>query len=699
MLKPAIPILTLAFLLLPLAMPHLAKAQRQELDSLHQELAKARTSGDSASALNELGFYHRQSHPDRSLAYALEAQAASIRAKDLKEQSKALTLMGIYHKNLGAIDSALHYSAQALALRTTLKDTLLIASSLSNMGNLRRAQGHLPAAARLYHRAYDLLTAMGNSVERAAVCANLGLTHRQMGDFQQGYNYYQESIELRMATGDTENLASSHLGMGQLMEDQGLWDRAEIEYRMALKGFIQSGNEREKAATLNSLGSIALHKGDLMAAEGLFLQSIAIKQELGDTLRMIHSMRNLALISLERNQANAAEKQLRECLALAQGRFLAEEAETLADLAFLSQGKGDLRSAKRQLLRTLALADTTGMVMLRLKARSQLAQVYAALGRSDSAYFHLSLADSLKNALHLQLARTHDLELLVESESRQEEEAQKTLARAELALTQETALKRTWIMGMSLALLAVMLVLTFLLMRLRNLRNQRSREEAERKVDGVPKRMEEKTLDARMEAGQKERKRIAEDLHDGLGGLLGAIKLQFKRSDEAIQQVRLENESALSTVADLVDKALQEVRQVSQTLSHPQQELMANLRDLAEAVRTSNKLAFEVHEHGMGTRLTPLQEIEIFRIVKELVANAIKHSGATELTLQLVRHNGSLTLTFEDNGAGFDPESPTFKAGLGLKSIQERAQKLRGELSFDSSLGKGTTVTIQIPLT
>jgi signal transduction histidine kinase len=91
-------------------------------------------------------------------------------------------------------------------------------------------------------------------------------------------------------------------------------------------------------------------------------------------------------------------------------------------------------------------------------------------------------------------------------------------------------------------------------------------------------------------------------------------------------------------------------------------------------------------------------EIILFRVLQEIVNNIIKHANATEINIQFVKHDKELSLLVEDNGVGFDTKKREDFEGIGLKNIELRIKFLKGNVYFDSFLGKGTTVNIEVPL-
>ncbi|MGZ3884585.1 MAG: sensor histidine kinase, partial [Bacteroidia bacterium] len=103
---------------------------------------------------------------------------------------------------------------------------------------------------------------------------------------------------------------------------------------------------------------------------------------------------------------------------------------------------------------------------------------------------------------------------------------------------------------------------------------------------------------------------------------------------------------------------------------------------------------------GLNERLDQVKEGVMFRVLQEIISNIVKHAKASEVTIQLIRHENELSLLVEDNGIGFNVKDKLNDegGGIGLKNIQSRVQFLNGQIFYDSYEGKGTTVSIEVPL-
>lgn len=101
---------------------------------------------------------------------------------------------------------------------------------------------------------------------------------------------------------------------------------------------------------------------------------------------------------------------------------------------------------------------------------------------------------------------------------------------------------------------------------------------------------------------------------------------------------------------------------------------------------------------GLDDRLDNTVETVLYRVIQGVVSNIIKHANANQISVQLIKHDGELTVMIEDNGVGFEKTKIDNFEGIGLKNIISRVEFLNGNVDFDSTLGQGTTLVIEVPL-
>ena len=193
--------------------------------------------------------------------------------------------------------------------------------------------------------------------------------------------------------------------------------------------------------------------------------------------------------------------------------------------------------------------------------------------------------------------------------------------------------------------------------------------------------------------------RIAQDLHDGLGGLLTTVKAHFSAIEREINAVKSLN--IYDKTNDLIDKACIEVRRIAHNMvPHSIQisGLTGAMIDLKQSIE-SRGLICDLDIHGIETLdINQQKSSMIYRIIQEATNNVIKHANATSVFIQLLKNENTLHIIVEDNGKGFDINQVVNNKGMGLKSIDSRIKYLNGILHYDSSPNHGTTVNIEVPI-
>ncbi len=224
---------------------------------------------------------------------------------------------------------------------------------------------------------------------------------------------------------------------------------------------------------------------------------------------------------------------------------------------------------------------------------------------------------------------------------------------------------------------------------------EQDKELEKQKVATLLKDQEINSINAMIEGQEKERQRIANDLHDDLGGLMATVKLQFNVLKEQ-QTPELFNKTN-----NLLDQAYNKVRSIAHAKNSgviAKQGLLKAVKNMAHNVSSASTIDIEVTDYGLESRLENSLELSIFRIIQELTTNIIKHAEATHATISLTNHEDSLNIMIEDNGKGFNTNKVVQNNGMGLHSIEKRVEHLEGEFKIESQPNQGTTIIIDIPL-
>ncbi len=207
-------------------------------------------------------------------------------------------------------------------------------------------------------------------------------------------------------------------------------------------------------------------------------------------------------------------------------------------------------------------------------------------------------------------------------------------------------------------------------------------------------------LRAVFDATEDERKRIAKDLHDGLGQQLSGLRLSWEGLENKIATNAPEQSERLKQLTLILDEACAEVRSISHTMMPKVLQEKGLLAAIEEMVRKSlglTSIRFQIeHFKVEDVRFAERIELSIYRICQELINNIIKHSKASEVTIQLMRSKGHLILIVEDNGIGFNHAKS--KDGIGMMNISSRLNTVKGEADIEPGPECGVVATIRVPV-
>lgn len=203
-------------------------------------------------------------------------------------------------------------------------------------------------------------------------------------------------------------------------------------------------------------------------------------------------------------------------------------------------------------------------------------------------------------------------------------------------------------------------------------------------------------INAEITTLENERKRIASDLHDDVGPLLSAVKIQINHLEGQDE----EEHNLIEKSSKYIDDIIRRMREISNDLLPNvliRKGLTAAIEDFLSKM-PQNNMAIEftcTSDHRVSSHI----EVNVYRIVQEIVHNTVKHAGATKLKLELSINETQLSLASADNGKGFDYQEMIRKnGGLGLLNLQSRADVMGGDFDFKSEKGKGTSYLFLIPL-
>lgn len=324
----------------------------------------------------------------------------------------------------------------------------------------------------------------------------------------------------------------------------------------------------------------------------------------------------------------------------------------------------------------------------------KLAGAYARTGNMRAAYDWLSKNVAFRDSLYeanyeanlielekkYKIAQKENEIISLEAEKRASDYAART-ARLNSLL---------WAIGCCLLLVAV----GFLFYFLRNTKRLAIQKDLTHKqeVKELEQRQELAVTRAMLEGEERERQRIARDLHDGLGGALSGIKIKLSGQQDARPAPVVEE------VIGQLEHSIGELRRIARNMmpeSLVRSGLEVALRDLCVSL-ANTETDIEFQANGIRRTLPMTTQVNIYRIVQELLSNAIRHSGATRVIVQCLQDRDHFLITVEDNGIGFDIANHKETNGIGLNNIRNRVDYMRGQLDIDSVPNQGTTVNIEL---
>jgi two-component system, NarL family, sensor kinase len=307
-------------------------------------------------------------------------------------------------------------------------------------------------------------------------------------------------------------------------------------------------------------------------------------------------------------------------------------------------------------------------------------QLFASTGKYDSAYHYYVLYDKLKDSISNENTRREirgiEATYKIEKKDREIE-----LLRQQAELIQEASNRKLLIRNLVILFFILVAVIIGFILNRRELRRKNLQQQE------INKRQNE-IFNVVSSTQDQERKRIAQDLHDGMGSLLSAAKLKLSG---------MQTNNGIEDTIRILDDASVELRNIAHNimpatlsrigLTGALQNFFGRMKD--------GPLQFHFTHHGFDERIDEEKEILLYRVVLELVNNVVKHAKAKNVTIQLLKYPESINLIVEDDGIGMAGETNR-EEGTGLRNIASRVSYLKGNFSVDSG-ARGTTVIIDLP--
>jgi signal transduction histidine kinase len=351
---------------------------------------------------------------------------------------------------------------------------------------------------------------------------------------------------------------------------------------------------------------------------------------------------------------------------------------------------GNYREAIAILEPALKQCQEVDNVMFLREIYRFLAEGNYALGNYRQAYQHFENYKRFQDTLANEENRKAIAEFEIKYQTAQKEKA---LSEKQLQITQKNLQlqrNRQYTFISIAATLVAILMASLIYLNYRN-----KRKIYARRLKEMRQEKELQVLQALMQGEEKERSRISKDLHDGVAGMLAAVKMHV--NSLALQNNPLAEQPGYRQAVSLLDEAAYEVRKTAHNLMPEtlvQHGLDEALRRYCQNISNEKMLVVQYDSWGDIKRYKDSFELSVYRIVQELLNNIMKHSHADRAIVQVSQRDTILSTTIEDNGVGFN-RNEIKSDGMGLRSLQSRVQAINGKLEVEAEVGSGVSAYLE----
>jgi two-component system, NarL family, sensor kinase len=538
----------------------------------------------------------------------------------------------------------------------------------------------------IYMQLYDL--------ERTAFILNfLGTVSQNRGKYEVSMQRYLMALRFYEVINDDNGISNTLNNIGVLYKVTGDLDKSLVYARRTFEMKRKLKNSEGVAASLTNMGNIYSSKKEYAMALEYHLHSLRLYESMNDTTGIAVAYNNIGSSYIELEMYDEALGHLLSAYAMNKRRDAKHSATlNIMNISNLYFKQGKLKQSKQWALRGYEKSKEMGTRGLHIPIYRLLVEICEADNDFKNAFYYQSkyivLSDSLWDVETR--GRFEELEYKYETQKKQ---SQIEIQQKQI-LEQELKLNRRFIF----IIIVVFVLLTFVL--LSSYFIVRLRMKQQRVFNSYMLEQEKNKTKAVIEAIEEERKRIARDIHDGLGQNLASLKLKMLRISEGMK-TDTRDVSGLQMEEAIV--SLDETYKEARNLSHQMMPktllflgLVDAINDLTEKVLHNTQIDYSF-DHNTQERFSQSIEIAMYRIYQELLNNVLKHSQASLLEISLLQTAGQLMLIFEDNGVGLK-EKVEKEKGIGLLNIEARVHSLNGQFEITSKEGEGTTSIVRVPI-
>lgn len=507
-----------------------------------------------------------------------------------------------------------------------------------------------------------------------------------------------KAIPFAEQSGDSTILGKGYITLAIIFKNHNQFDKAETYCHTAIQIYRSAHSPIDLLVTAyHTAAETYILSGKLPEAKGMLDSAAARLAPYPDSKNW------LDYYAAESMYFTVSGKFAQSLASLDKGIALArtfhkryEEQRLLLQKFYAFYNQNSFKQAKEVLLALSTESEMMSLSHNRLQVYYGLAETYSALGEMKPAYGWLKRYAELNDSLAGVRLKSDINELEVKFKNA---ENQKKIAELEAEKTKAAlAAKNHQLTNGLLSAVSLILLITaiFSIFFYRNHKKIARQKEInyQQELKEIAQQQQLTTTRAMLEGEDRERERLARDLHDGLGAMLAVTKISLSGYAESLPGPQQSNE--LEKIIGQVDHSAKELRRIARNMM-PETLLKFGLetalRDLCESLMTdTTRIDFQAF--GIEASIPRQVQITIYRIVQELLANAIRHAHATSIVVQCSQNKEAFFITVEDNGKGFDRQAA--EKGMGISNINNRVEYLEGKMDIESIPGEGTIINIEI---
>ncbi len=612
----------------------------------------------------------------------------SFGASDTLEVQKLFQSAQILHEQQQT-DTALFLLQKALTKSKALKYRSGMSSINRILGDVYLSKSDHDRAQQYYQAALHYAVP-NDSAFKASVLSGLAISYHLQGDYIWGLEHFQKAIVLSKE----ERQARMYCNMGSICNDIQESGKAIYYFEKAAALADKYNDYLLQVDIWNNKAAAYATKKDWEEADHCFREALTLanKYNFEDCKQLTYS--NMGVFAMDNQQPDKAIEYLLIAKSIPVSMHPVFRNQVFVNLGWAYLEKRNYDSALFYLKTAISTAELIKSPLWLSQAHGYIAHAYKGLGYYQQAFEHLFLSKTISDSLNKKEKITAANRIETRFRTAQKD---REIAENRLLINKQQASLYTKNVGIALAAFALLTLAVVMALFKRNYRQKQALKDE--KLQRVLKQQELNQIKAMMNGEERERSRIARELHDGIMVHLSASRMHLNA---------LVNNGAQAAVYPAVlHPIIEELRVVSEDLRRTAHNLMPDLlleEGLAEAlyyfcnsIKKGGGLNIQYNLMSDIPRFLPEFELSVYRIIQELLQNVIKHAQASEVYIQLNFDNNLLNIVLEDNGIGMDMNTTEQSLGMGLKSIRSRLSSLQGRMEIDSSQ-EGTSINIEFDL-